>query len=90
MPFINETGVIGIIISSGTQYLTGNVVASMLFVLLFLMAIAFMFRVPLEFTAILIFPFCLAVGSYYGSFFIPIIITVVFLSAILAKNWFFK
>lgn len=90
MDFINSTDVIGRILESGTNTLTGSMVATLFFILLFLVVVAFMFGIPLEFLAVIILPFCLALGSYYSNFYIPIIIIIVFVSSIMAKNWLFK
>lgn len=87
---MNQTDVIGRIVGSGTNTLTGSMVATLFFILLFLMVVAFMFGIPLEFLAIIILPFCLAIGSYYTNFYIPIIIIVIFVASIIAKNWLFK
>jgi len=88
--FINQTDVIGRVMEAGTNTLTGSMVATLFFILLFLIVIAFMFGIPLEFMAIIILPFCLAVGSFYSNFYIPIIIIIVFVASIIAKNWLFK
>ena len=90
MDFINSTDVIGRILESGTNTLTGSMVATLFFILLFLIVVAFMFGIPLEFLAVIILPFCLALGSYYSNFYIPIIIIIVFVASIIAKNWLFK
>lgn len=88
--FINQTGVIGTIMESGTNSLTGSMVATLFFILMFLITIALVFGIPLEFMAIIILPFCLAVGSYYSNFYIPIILIIIFVASIIAKNWLFK
>ena len=88
--FINSTGIIGTILDAGTQNATGNMIASLLFILLFLVVIALMFGIPLEFISIIILPLCLAMGAYYSDFFKPLIVVLIYVSAILAKNWLFK
>lgn len=88
--FMNQTDVIGRIMESGTNTLTGSMVATLFFILMFLIVIAFMFGIPLEFLAVIILPFCLALGSYYSNFYVPIIIIIVFVASIIAKNWLFK
>lgn len=90
MDFINSTDVIGRILDSGTNTLTGSMVATLFFILLFLIVVAFMFGIPLEFLAVIILPFCLALGSYYNNFYVPIIILIIFVASIIAKNWLFK
>lgn len=88
--FINSTGVIAQIMESGTQNLTGGIIATLFMILLFLILVAMMFQIPLEYLAVLILPFCLAVGAYYSTFIIPITIIILYLSSILAKNWIYK
>jgi len=88
--FINETGVIGSILAAGTQNLTGSIMATLFFVLIFLVVICIMFNIPLEFAALLLLPFCLGVGAFYSSFIIPITIILIFVSALVAKNWLFR
>ena len=90
MLFINDTETIGQIISSGTSNFTGTIVITMFFILLVIMAIAMMFGIPLEFMAILILPFCLVVGAFYGNFIIPITLIVLFVASIIAKHWLFR
>lgn len=90
MFFINETGVIATIMAAGTQTLTGSMVATLFLILIVLFAIAIMFRIPLEYLAIIILPFCLSIGAYYSSFMIPIIVILIYLAMILAKNWLFR
>jgi hypothetical protein len=88
--FINASGTIGMIISSGTNTLTGSVVATMFFILLFLITMALMFGIPLEFLVVLILPFCIGVASYYSNFMLPVVIILLYVSMIIAKNWLFK
>lgn len=88
--FINATDTIGTILESGTTSLTGSMVATLFFILLFLMVIALMFGIPLEFLAVLILPFCIAVGAFYSNFLLPTIIILLYVAMIIAKNWLWK
>jgi uncharacterized membrane protein len=90
MIFINATESIGQIISHGTIGVTGGIVATMFMILLILIVIALMFGIPLEFLSVLVLPFCIAVGAFYGSFIIPVIIILLFVSMLIAKNWLFR
>jgi len=87
---VNQTGSLGVILSAGTLSLTGSMVATLFLILMFLIAIAMMFRIPLEIIALLVLPFCLGVGAYYSNFMIVIVGILAFLSMMLAKNWLFK
>jgi len=88
--FINQTDVIGQVLESGTRTMTGSVIATLLFILLFIIVLAFMFGIPLEFLVVIILPFCIGVSAYYATFFIPLTIICIFIASILAKNWLFK
>lgn len=90
MLFLNNTESIGIILNAGTSNLTGSFVATLFLILIFLLAVALMFGIPLEFLAIIIIPFCLGVASFYQIFWIPLIIIIVYLGTIIAKNWIFR
>jgi len=90
MIFINQTDIIGQIMSSGTTSIMGTIVASLFFVLIFLLVLCLLFGIPLEFVAIILLPFGLAMAAYYGSFLVFIIAIFLFVSFILAKNWLFK
>ena len=90
MIFINETGIIGTIIQAGTENMTGSVVATLFFVLLFLVAVAIFFGIPFEFMAVLLLPFVIGLGAFYSSFMIPLVISLIIISSIIAKNWLFR
>lgn len=90
MVFMNATGIIGIIIATGTQNLTGNIVASLFLILMFLIAVALVFGLPLEFMAVIFLPLCMAMGAYYSNFMVVIIGIIILVSTIIAKNWLFR
>lgn len=88
--FINLTGAIGTILESGTQSVTGSLFSTLLFILIFLIAIGILFSIPLEYIAIFIIPFCLACASYYSNFVAPLGVILIYVSFIITKNWIFK
>ena len=90
MFFMNNTETIGVIINTGSSTLTGSIMASIFLLLIFLIVVSLMFGIPLEFLAIIVLPFCLSVGAYYSDFMIPIIVIIVYLSMLIAKNWLFR
>lgn len=90
MIFINETETIGQIMSAGTTGLAGNLVTAIYLILIFLIVIALMFGIPLEFLSVIIFPFCIAIASYYGNFMTPVVVIIIYVSTIIAKNWIFR
>lgn len=90
MLFINETGVLGTIISAGTTNLTGSVVASLFLILIFIIIMCMMFQIPIELIAVILLPFILGVCAFYGNFIIPVVVIIIFVSAIIAKNFLFR
>ena len=88
--FINSTEVIGVILATGTTTLTGSITVTLLMILAILMVIAIMFGIPLEFLSILILPLCISVGAYYSDFLTPLIVIIIYVSTIIAKNWLFR
>ena len=66
--FINTTETLGIIIGTATQTTTGNIFLTLLILMLFLVTVAMLFGIRLEFTAILILPILLSYMAYYGDY----------------------
>ena len=54
--FLNCSQVIGQIIISTTEYTTGSIFLTFLFIMLFLIVAAMVFRVPIEYTSLIIMP----------------------------------
>ena len=90
MLFMNVTESIGVIMAAGAENLMGTMAAAMIFVLVFLVVIGIIFGIPFEFLGLLLLPFCLAVGAEHGEFMIPIVIIIIYISTIVAKNWLFR
>lgn len=88
--FINATETIGVIMAAGTTGITGGVVATLFMILFILMVIALMFGIPMEFLIVLILPFCLVCAAYYSNFYVAIILIILFVSMLMAKNWLFR
>lgn len=90
MVFINTSDIVGQILDAGTQNATGDMMATLLLVLLILVVLCFMFQIPLEFASVILLPICLASASYYSDFFKPLIVILIYVAMILAKHWIFK
>lgn len=76
--------------SRGVDSIMGVDIAALFFVLMVLMLVAIMFGIPLEFTALFILPFSMAVAAYYSSFLIVVAVIFFYAAYIIAKNWLFK
>ena len=90
MLFLNTTGSIGQIIMAGTGNLTGSIIATIFFILFFLLAICIMFGIPLEFAMLLLLPFVIVIASAYGNFMLLLIVILALFSWIIAKNFIFR
>ena len=88
--FINNSETIGKIMEAGTQNLTGSIVATLLLVLIVLLVICMMFGIPFEFASVILLPFCISVGAFYTNLVGPLIVILLYVSMIIAKNWLFR
>lgn len=87
---VNATGIIGQILGAGTTNLFGSIELTIITIVLFLLVIAFMFGIPLEYLAVIILPLCLATAIYLTSFWVAIFIIIIYVTMIIAKNWLFR
>jgi hypothetical protein len=90
MPFLNETGIIGTILISATNNITGSLFLTLLLLVIIIMVIAALFRLSLEWTAILIMPLLIVLMSYEGLFLPVGGVFLLYLAVLLGKNFFFK
>ena len=88
--FINTTESIGIILAGGTQTLTGSIIATLFLVLAFIFVLCIMFNIPLEFSAVLIFPLIISMAAFYSQFLILVVGFGIYFSIIIAKNFIFR
>jgi len=90
MTFINMTNSIGIIIASGTNYATGDIFLTLLFLMFVLVAFAIMFGIQLEFTTIFILPLLLGYMAYYSTFIAIGSVILIYLAIVFSKKFFIK
>lgn len=90
MVFINATESIGIIIGTATTTTTGSIFITLLMVLILLMALAILFNIPLEYTAIILFPLLLGYAAYYSEFIGILAVIIIYFAIILTKNFLFR
>lgn len=74
----------------GFNSITGSFFVSLLVIFILLLVISLMFRIPLEYVGVVLLPLAIvfAVGS--SGFFGVLIIILIFLGVVLAKNFFFN
>lgn len=86
---INTSNEIGTIIEYLTYNVTGDLFISLVCFMLVVMGLALAFRIPIEWTAVLIFPFLLAMVAMTGQF-LPILgCFILFMAVLIAKNWWY-
>jgi hypothetical protein len=88
--FLNCTETIGLIIGQGTTSTTGSLFLTFFFVLLIILAVAMLFGIQMEYTAIIILPLLLGYMSYYSEFIAFGALILIYLALILTKNFIFK
>ena len=87
MVFINESTTSGIILSYGVQNVFGSVTIMIIVFILLLMALCFMFKLPIELTIPLVLPMIIYAMAY-NSEIIPIGGVALIYMAILFAKWF--
>lgn len=87
---VNSSQAIGQIISAGTNGIFGSLELAIITIVIFLLAMAFMFGIPLEYLAIIILPLSMATAIYLTSFWVAIFIIIIYVAMIIAKNWLFR
>ena len=85
--FINETGIAADVFN-GMNGITGSAFLTLLLIVLLCMMIAFLFRIPIEFTAILVLPMLLTFAAFYSEFLATTGVILIYLGILLAKNFF--
>lgn len=89
---INTSGFIYAFIAAMANNVTGSLFLATLLIFIFIMAIAAgLFRIPIEFTAIILLPMNLAFLACIGSDWTAIVGTIlIYLGILLGKNFFFR
>lgn len=75
---------------AGLNEITGSVFMTLLLIVILLMIIAMIFRIPLEFTAILIMPMLLTFLAFESDFMSVTGVILIYLGIIVGKNLFFS
>lgn len=90
MVFIDVNNSIGIIIGSASQTTFGSMFATLMFLVVLLFAICLMFGIRLEYSAIILLPLIITLGSYYSEFIAMLVVLIIYISLILTKNFIFR
>jgi len=88
--FLNCTETIGKVFATGTDTTTGSIFMTLLVLLFVILAIAVMFGIPIEYTAVLVLPLLLAYTAFVSDFASILVITLLYLGVIVAKNFIIR
>jgi hypothetical protein len=86
----NSSGIIGQVIDAGTNTITGEILGTLLLILILLFVVSLMFGVPLEIFALIVLPLSIVFASYYASFHIITVCILVILALIVGRNFLFR
>lgn len=87
--FVNETGIPGEVYN-GLIEIAGSTFLGLMIIVIILMAVAMLFRIPIEFTAILILPMLLTFLAFESDFLGVTGVILIYLGILLGKNLFFN
>lgn len=85
MTFINNSTSTGIILNYFTMNITGDLFTTLLVILMIIIAIAFLFRIPLEWTMPLVLPVLIAYMSYSSEFLTVGGVILIYLAVVFTK-----
>jgi len=88
--FMNCSEVIGELIVNTTENTTGSLFLTFLFVVLMIIGIAMIFRIKIEYTALLVMPLMLALMSYYRDFIAIGGVILIYFSILVTKHFILK
>jgi len=88
--FLNTTETLGIILGSATNYTTGSMFLTLLIIMVMILAVALMFGIQLEFTAIIVLPLLLAYMAFYGEFISIGAVILIYLAFIFTQKFILR
>lgn len=89
MALFNDTGT-AITVINGLTQTTGNLFLSLLLIILLLLLVCTVFRIPFEWTIIIMLPFLLTLWAYDAGFLAIGGITLIYLGVLFARNYLLK
>lgn len=90
MGLFNETDIIYTVVNGLTTNVTGSPFLTLLLITAGILLFAFAFRIPLEFTVILVFPLLVGFAVEGGAQFFTVLgVAMLYVSVLIAKNFFF-
>lgn len=87
--FINDTTT-SAIVSGLYNNVGGSWFATIMLIVIMLIVVALIFRIPMELTAIIIFPFLLVCWAYIPDLYAVTGVFLIYIGVLMANNWFIK
>lgn len=87
MVFYNDTGTVGVLITYMTVNVTGSLFITLLIIVMALMSLTLLFRIPLEFSSVIILPLLLVLMAYSTEFLVYGSVTLLYLGVLMAKMY---
>lgn len=84
-----SSGWIADLLNGLTANVTGSVFLTLLLITILIIFFAFAFRIPIEFTVILVFPLMIGFAAYYTTYMAVAGVAMIYLALLVAKNFFF-
>mgnify|MGYP003149167858 CR=1 FL=1 len=88
--FINETGLIGLIITTATNNITGSLFLTFFLMLFLFITFGLMFRMPLELSFVLLMPLLIVITAFYSNFLIIYGLALIALALIFSMRLFME
>lgn len=87
MPLYNDTGIIGVVLDTATTNVTGTFILTLGAILMIFIVVTLVFRIPLEYMFVLLFPLFLVVSAFYMPLKVVLGIAIFALAVIGLKKW---
>lgn len=90
MEFINNSQAFGIILASGTATTTGSIFLTLFLLMVLIVAVAMLFGIKLEYTAIIVLPLLLSYMAFYTEFLAIGGVILIYLAMVFSQKFIFK
>jgi lipopolysaccharide export LptBFGC system permease protein LptF len=86
----NQSGSFGMILDAFTYNITGDLFLTLLCIVLIIIAFCLMFRIPIEYSIIIILPLLLVCMAFTSQFLAIGGVALIYIAVLLAKNFLIK
>ncbi|MGV8169225.1 MAG: hypothetical protein ACP5N3_04180 [Candidatus Nanoarchaeia archaeon] len=86
----NSSGSFGIILDAFTYNVTGSLFLTLLAMVIIILAFCLMFKIPMEYSAILIMPLLITIMAYSSDFKAVGGVAIIYIAVLVARYWIIK